>query len=77
MQWFWVVVLGGLFGGDFWDKDPAVFPCEAVVILLTCDLGPSVCFSSSSVSLPSPLILVSWHFSCPLPCEGYHISFGP
>ena len=71
------MVLGGLFGCDLWDKGPAVFPREAVVILLTRDLGPSVCFSSVSVSLPSPLILVSWHFACPLPYEGYHISFGP
>lgn len=60
-----MVVLGGLFGGDFWDKDPAVFPREAVVILLACDLGLFCLFSSSSVSLPSPLILVSWHFPVP------------
>lgn len=71
------MVLGSLFGGDLWDKDPAVFPREAVVILLTYDLGRSVCFSSFSVSLPSPLFPVSWHSACPLPYEDYHISSDP
>lgn len=54
-----VVVLSGLSGGDPWDEKPAVLPCEAVAILLTHDLGPSVCFPSFPVSLPFPLILVS------------------
>lgn len=59
------VVLCGHSGGDHWDEKPMMSSCEAVVILLTQDFGPYFCILSSPVSLPFPLIFVSWNFNHP------------
>lgn len=66
-----------LWGGPL-DEPSVVFSCEAVVISLMCSAGSCICLPSFPVSLPFPLILVSWDFGLSSPSiKGYHVSFAP
>lgn len=68
---FSLFLLNGLFVSvvAFWRWLLDWFPCDAVVILLTHELGPCVCFSSFIVSLIFPLILVPGTLPVPPPIK--------
>lgn len=68
-----MVVLCGLSGDDHQDEQPVVFSYEAVVIMVTHDLGPCICFPYFLISFPFLLILVP--DLLPAPSPSYMISY--
>ena len=61
-----VLVLCGLSGDGHWAEQPGVFSGDAVVVMLTQDLGPCIFFPSFLFLFFSPHSC-SWRFTGPLP----------